>query len=89
MVKFYRIKRIEIDEQKIKDGEPIEVDVITEYGHESTLCLVFKDKTRNSDQNTVHLSFEFPVDHPLHDHAYIFGYYDLTHREGKLRVYHQ
>lgn len=89
MVKFYKIREVEINEQKIKDHEPIKVEVQTEYGHILILNLVLKSTNKNGNQNMIHLSFEFPLSHPLHDYAYIFGYYDLKHREGRLRVYHQ
>jgi hypothetical protein len=85
MVKKYKLLHIDLDDEKIKNGEPIEIKAESPHGP-SSMDLVVKHFWKEND--IFHFSFKYPASNPLH-RSYIFGSFNLTLNTGEIIIYKQ
>jgi hypothetical protein len=85
MVKKYKLLHIDLDDEKIKNGEPIEIEAESPHGP-SSMGLVVKHFRK--ENGTHYFSFKYPASNPLH-RSYIFGSFNLELNTGELIIYPQ
>lgn len=85
MIKRYKLLHIDLDDEKIKNGEPVEIKAESPHGP-SSMDLVVKHFWREDD--IFHFSFKYPASNQLH-RSYIFGYFNSVLKKGELTIYQQ
>lgn len=86
MIKKYKLLRIKLDEGKIKNKEPIDVDVASQSGYKSSMSLTIKSFWEKD--GIFRFSFKYPASNPLH-RSYMFGYFNLALNTGEIIIYKQ
>ena len=85
MIKKYKLLHIDLDDEKIKNGEPIEIKAESPHGP-SSMNLVIKDFWKKDD--ATHFSFKYPASNRLH-RSYIFGSFNIALNTGEIIIYKQ
>lgn len=87
MIKKYKLLHIDVDEVKIKKSEPVDLDVVSQNGHKSSISLVIRKFWKKDD--SIHFTFEYPADNPLQNECYIYGFFNHKQDKGEVTFYPQ
>lgn len=78
---------IDIDEEKIKNKEPVGLIVVSQEKHESSINLVIRKFWKKDD--SIHFAFEYPAGNPLQNECYIYGFFNHKQDRGEVTFYPQ